>query len=110
VAAKRTQWAFIIGGLVVALALAGIVSSFASSSPDGLNKVAGDQGFADTEQDHPLGDSPLEGYGVQGVENDRLSTGLAGVIGVVLTFLVGLGLFALVRRRRRTEASRASPR
>jgi hypothetical protein len=95
-------WGFIIGGLLVALALAGVVSSFASGSPDGLNKVAEDQGFADTEEDHPLGDSPLEGYGVRGVEDDRISTGLAGLIGVLITFLVGLALFALVRRRRRS--------
>ena len=48
-AAKRTTtWAVVVGGLLVALGLAFFVSRFASSSPDGLNKVAIDQGFDDT--------------------------------------------------------------
>ena len=33
---------FYIGGFIVSLFLAGVVSFYASSSPDGLEKVAGD--------------------------------------------------------------------
>ena len=40
------------GILVVALLLAGVVSFYAASSPDGLTKVSLDKGFADTEEDH----------------------------------------------------------
>lgn len=92
--------AFLLIGLLVSLVLAGVVSGFASSSPDGLEKVAEDKGFLATAEDSALADSPLADYGVAGVEDERLSTGLAGVIGVGITFAFGLGLFALVRRGR----------
>jgi cobalt/nickel transport protein len=91
---------FVIGGLLVAVALALIVSGFASSSPDGLEKVAEDKGFLETAQDHLFGDGPLADYTVKGVDNERLSTGLAGLIGVLVTFGVGLALFALLRAMR----------
>jgi len=93
---------FIALGVVVALALAFFVSPYASSQPDGLNKVAIDQGLDQQEQPHALEDLPTAGYGVRGIRNERLSTGLAGLIGVGVTFALGLGLFALVRGARRT--------
>jgi cobalt/nickel transport protein len=88
---------FLIAGLLVAVGLALIVSGFASSSPDGLEKVAEDKGFLETAQDHLFADSPLADYAVKGVDNQRLSTGLAGLIGVLVTFGIGLAVFALVR-------------
>jgi PDGLE domain len=88
---------FLIAGLMVAVGLALIVSGFASSSPDGLEKVAEDKGFLETARDHQFADGPLADYTVKGVDNERLSTGLAGLIGVLITFGVGLGLFALLR-------------
>ena len=97
---------FLLVGLLVALVLAGLVSGFASSSPDGLERVAEDKGFAATAEDSALADGPLAEYGVAGVENERLSTGLAGVIGVGVTFAFGLGLFALVRRGRAAGVER----
>lgn len=92
--------AFIAGGLIVALALAFFVSPSASGEPDGLNKVAIDKGFADTENDHALDDAPTAGYEVRGVDDDRLSTGVAGVVGVTITFAVAGGVLLLVRRTR----------
>jgi hypothetical protein len=91
---------FLIAGLLVAIGLALVVSPFASSSPDGLEKVATDKGFLETAKDHLFADSPLADYAVKGVGNERLSTGLSGLIGVLLTFGVGWGLFALARGRR----------
>jgi cobalt/nickel transport protein len=97
---------FITAGLAVALALAFFVSPEASSSPDGLNKVAIDEGFADQEEAHALEDSPLAGYAVEGVDDERLSTGLSGVIGVTITFAVAGGGLLLLRQvqRRRGDA------
>ncbi len=89
--------AFIALGAAVALVLAFFLSPYASSQPDGLNKVAIDQGFDQQEQPHALEDLPTAGYGIRGISSDWLSTGLAGLIGVGVTFAVGLGLFALVR-------------
>jgi len=88
---------FIVGGLVVALGLAFFASPFASGSPDGLERVSIDEGFAETAEDHALDDSPLADYGVEGVDDERLSTGLAGVIGVAITFGVAMVLFGVLR-------------
>jgi cobalt/nickel transport system permease protein len=99
---------FIALGVAVAFALAFFASPYASSQPDGLNKVAIDQGFAQQEQPHALQDLPTAGYGVWGINSDRLSTGLAGVIGVGVTFALGLGLFVLVRATRRTDSDAGS--
>jgi hypothetical protein len=103
------QRAFFAGALLLALVLAGVVSGFASSSPDGLEKVAEDKGFIATAQDHDLADSPLADYGVKGVENPRLSGGLAGIVGVVATLGIGGGLFLVLRRRPAPSAASATP-
>ena len=100
---RVTVAGLVIGGLVVAAALAFFVSPSASSKPDGLNKVAIDKGFAAKQQPHALDDSPTAGYAVKGVDDQRLSTGLAGLLGVAVVFGAGMGLFALVRRTRRSH-------
>ena len=97
---------FVLAGLLVALGLGILVSPWASGSPDGLERVALDQGFAEDARDHALEDGPLAGYGVEGVEDERVGRALAGPVGVLVTFGVGLALFGLLRvvrdRRART--------
>ncbi|GAA2715167.1 MULTISPECIES: energy-coupling factor ABC transporter permease [Streptomyces] len=87
-------------GLAVAVVLAGFVSYYASTSPDGLEKVAHDKGIDSREKEHAAKDSPLADYQVKDVGDARLSGGLAGVIGVGATLAVGTGVFVVVRRRR----------
>ncbi|MFI6758875.1 PDGLE domain-containing protein [Micromonospora sp. NPDC050417] len=109
---KQRHWGFIVGGLIVAFLLAGVVSNFASSHPDGLDSslrtgctfdaddnITGGSCPAQQTKDHELADSPLADYGVKGVENAYLSTGLSGIAGVLITFALGGGLFWLTRRR-----------
>jgi cobalt/nickel transport protein len=93
----RTRTLVIIG-LLVALLLAGVVSFYASSSPDGLNRVAQDHGFSKTQKQHGA-DSPLAGYRTEGIDDGRLSGGLAGVVGSVVVLAVAGGLAYAVRRR-----------
>ena len=93
------QKSFLISGFIASLFLAGVVSFYASSNPDGLEKVAEDIGFIETAEDHTYAEGALADYGVKGVENPRLSSGLAGVIGVVATGVVSTGIFMLVRRK-----------
>jgi cobalt/nickel transport protein len=108
---------FLAGGLLVAVLLAGVVSSFASGSPDGLDSttrkgctvdadgtITGGTCMALKEQDHQLKDSPLADYAVRGIDDPYLSTGLSGVLGVLVTFGVGAGAFWVVRRRTHAEA------
>lgn len=98
---RRRSAPFVVAGLVVAAALAFFVSPHASSAPDGLDKVAIDQGFDRAEQPHALADVPTAGYDVTGVRDERISTGLAGLIGVGVTFAVSVSLVAVLRRARR---------
>lgn len=88
---------FIVAGLLVGLALAMLVSPFASSSPDGMEKVAAEEGFGDAADDHALADAPLADYGVEGVDDEKVGTALAGLIGTMATFGIALGLFGLLR-------------
>jgi hypothetical protein len=92
---------FVIAGLLMSFALVLLVSPFANPNPDGLIRVAEDKGFAEAETDHTFGDSPLADYAVSGVDDDFISKGLSGVIGVLATFALGLALFASLPGRRR---------
>lgn len=102
---RRTLW---ITGLVTSLVLAGFVSFYASADPDGLEKVATDHGIDEKAEEHGLAGSPLADYGVEDVDDDRLSGGLAGVIGVGATVVAGSGVFWAVRRRRTGEEAEAA--
>ncbi|MEV7005360.1 energy-coupling factor ABC transporter permease [Streptosporangium sp. NPDC051022] len=95
---RRPGW-FLPAGVVVAALLAGVVSFYASSSPDGLERVAEDKGFSSQAAKHHLADQPLADYG-----EGHIPVGVAGVIGVGVTLAVGGGLFFVVRRRTRGEA------
>ncbi|MFF9060026.1 energy-coupling factor ABC transporter permease [Streptomyces sp. NPDC014882] len=99
---RRTLWAT---GLVTSLVLAGFVSFYASADPDGLEKVAADKGIDRKTEEHAAADSPLADYGVEDVDDSRLSGGLAGVIGVGVTVVAGSTVFWAVRRRRGADAS-----
>ncbi|MFY7898074.1 MAG: PDGLE domain-containing protein [Candidatus Planktophila sp.] len=93
----------LIAGFAVSLFIAGFASYYASSSPDGLEKVAEDIGFIETAKENTNADTTLADYGVKGVDNERLSTGTAGVIGVLATAGVSTGLFLVLRRRSGAE-------
>jgi cobalt/nickel transport protein len=90
---------FLLAGLLVALLLGGVASYYASSHPDGLERAAEQAGFLDSADDHAAGDGPLADYAVEGVEDDRLSGGLAGVIGIGVTLLLAGGIGYALRRR-----------
>lgn len=84
---------------MVCLLLAGVVSYYASSRPDGLESVAQDKGFADTAGPHASDGSPFAGYATRGIDNARVSGGVAGIAGGALVFVIAGGLFLAVRRR-----------
>jgi len=109
--ARQRLIGFLLGGLLVSFLLAGVVSNFASSSPDGLDsatlegcttnaegEITGGTCAAQEAGDHELKDSPLADYAVKGIDNEFVATGLSGVIGVLVVFAIGGALFWLVRR------------
>ena len=90
---RATTKLFVLAGVLVALALALFVSPWASDDPDGLEKVAQDEGFDEVADDHALSDSPGAGF----------DSPAAGAAGVLLTFGIGAGVFAVIRSRRPTK-------
>lgn len=93
------QRTFLIVGLLLCLLVAGVGSYYASSHPDGLERVAASTGFDDSAEDSAVSDSPLADYEVEGVEEERLSGGLAGILGVAIMAVLSMGLFWVIRRR-----------
>ncbi len=79
---------------VCAAGVAGVLSLAASSQPDGLERVAGDLGFAITGPGSILHGSPLADYAVSGLDGS-LSASMAGLIGLVLTAALAAGLALL---------------
>ena len=74
------------------------VSPLASSSPDGLEKVAEDKGFIDVAQSSPF--EIVADYVFPGIENEALATILAGWLGTILLFGIAYGLAWLIKSRR----------
>jgi cobalt/nickel transport protein len=90
---------YVIYGLVSALLLAGVISLFASSDPDGLERVAEDTGFLEHGEGHEVMESPLPDYVVPGIENEALAASAAGVLGTLMVFGFGLLLGKAFRRQ-----------
>lgn len=82
---KFTWW---IAGYFIALAVT-LLAPFASGSPDGLERVAEDQGFIDTARDAPY--AIIADYVFPGIESEALATILAGVVGVTIIYLLLAG-------------------
>jgi hypothetical protein len=85
-----------IAALVVALLLA-LLSPLASPHPDGLERVAEDDGFIDRGQEAPY--EVIPDYLFPGIENEHLATIAAGLVGTLVMFALGSGLAWVLRRR-----------
>jgi cobalt/nickel transport protein len=95
----KSTWLFAIGALLVCLVLAAAVSPFASKAPDGLEKVASDEGFAHKEKPG-LAHALIPDYVVRGVGSESLATALAGLIGALAAFGAALLLARVIVRRK----------
>jgi hypothetical protein len=93
------KW-FTILALAIAIGLATAASPFASSSPDGLERVAGDHAFLDQGRLADVQErSPVPDYAFPGVDNGRVATGMAGFAGTLGVFLLAGGVAVVIRRR-----------
>ncbi len=104
---------FFLSALGIALAIAALVSPFASPKPDGLNRVAEDLGFANREQPDPAAQKlpsakVFDGYALKGVP-ENIATPLAGLAGVLATFGVAWGIGKLTIRGSRSPVSDSEP-
>jgi hypothetical protein len=106
---RRSTKLFVALALALAVGLASGVSPYASSSPDGLSKVADTKGFGDRGSLHTIqNESPVPGYAFPGIGDQRIAKGAAGFVGTLGVFGVAFGL-AYVLRRRHDDAPTASP-
>jgi hypothetical protein len=93
---KWWHWA-----LIVSLLLA-VLSPLASSSPDGLEKVAENKGFIEKANDAPY--QVIADYVFPGIENEKVATILAGILGTAVVFGMAYGISWVVKRRRSVNA------
>jgi cobalt/nickel transport system permease protein len=84
--------AFIGYGVCVAAGLALFLSPFASQSPDGLERVAEQAGFAGagSHAAKVLPSPPLAEYSLPGIGSPAMATALAGLIGTGIVFVLAL--------------------
>ena len=94
IAVKR---AFALLALAVAVGLATAAAPFASSQPDGLERVAIEQRFDGAGRVQPH--APVPDYAFPAIDDERLATGLAGFIGTLFVFGLAFGVVTLARRR-----------
>ena len=96
---KNQLKGFLWIGFGVSLLLALFLSPFASSSPDGLEKVAEHHGFAEKGERWTLWQyAPFRDYAIPGIENEKLATALAGLIGTAGIFMIAIGLGKVLRK------------
>ncbi|MCJ7745937.1 MAG: PDGLE domain-containing protein [Actinobacteria bacterium] len=115
---NKGLWIFVGIALVVAVLLGVFVSPWASSSPDGLERIAVDKGFMKkAEEKKPAWEhSPMKDYAFPGVKSEKASTGVSGLVGVLITLavatavgLLALGLNRLHKKRMSSEGSPDAP-
>ena len=79
------------------LLIAGVLSLFASSWPDGLEAVAEQYGFKDKEAVAIENPTPLADYTVKGLEEQPIGTSIAGLLGSAVSFGAAFGIAQLVK-------------
>lgn len=88
----------ILIGLGLALFVGTVLSPFASSWPDGLEKVAEHYGFLSKAAEKPLTPEVIPGYAMPGIESESLATSVAGFLGTLLLYFGGYALARGLRR------------
>lgn len=91
---RRLKWWHV--ALFLCLLVA-VVSPLASSSPDGLERVAEDRGFAGAAKSGPF--QVIADYVFPGIHNEAVATILAGLLGTLVIFGLVYGMSRLLRWR-----------
>ena len=94
---KKWLW-----GMITALAIGSFLAPLASSSPDGLERVAENIGFLDKATSKLS--SPIPDYLFPGIANESIATSLAGIIGTLLTFGIMYGVGKLIIAKKKQSA------
>jgi hypothetical protein len=92
---RRRWW---VAGLAIAAIVVVVLAPLASSDPDGLERVAEDQGFIDRAENFVGG--LFSDYAIPGIDDPAVSTILSGLVGVAVVALLIVGIGRLLARRR----------
>jgi hypothetical protein len=101
----RHYLGLLVVGIGIALAVT-LFSPLASSEPDGLERVAQNEGFVKQAKDAPY--KVIADYVLPGVDNEHLATILAGIIGVLIVAAVALAVAFLLWRLRGAQRPTSS--
>ncbi len=100
----RKIWGIAAAGFALSLLLAVFVSPWASNAPDGLEKVAQQRQFAERADGPAFWQAAaLPDYSVPGMDNNRVSTGVSGLLGTAAMFAVGFCVVKALSYRKRLE-------
>ncbi len=102
---KRKNIKFLFAAFLVAVVLATFVSPFVSSSPDGLERVAGELGFREIAGEEPaIWDRFFApGYEVNGIRSKWAARAIAGATGTMFVFFAGTGVALALRKLRQAN-------
>ncbi len=98
-----------LGLLVVGIGIAVLITFFsplASSEPDGLEKVAENEGFIKEAKDAPY--EVIADYALPWVDNEDVGTILGGIIGVFIVAAITLAAGVLLWRLRGAQRPTSS--
>jgi hypothetical protein len=98
----KSKWWLV--ALFVCLLVA-VFSPLASSSPDGLERVAEDKGFLGLTGNSPF--QVIADYAFPGIENEAAATIIAGIIGTLILFGLAYGLAWVLVYYRKKKTSGA---
>ena len=91
------RWWWMAGVAIAALVVI-VLAPLASPDPDGLERVAEDQGFIDRAENFVSG--LLGDYAIPGIDDPAVSTILSGLIGVAIVVVIMFALGRVLARRR----------
>ena len=86
-------------GFIIALFLAIFISPFASSFPDGLERVAEDKNFIEMGEAEPPLNAPVPDYVWPKIANETIATSVAGAAGTIVIFLATIGIGYALKKR-----------
>lgn len=95
---KSKYWLIsLLGCLAIAC-----LSPLASSSPDGLERVAEDKGFIDSAQNSQF--QVIADYVFPGIHNEAIATIVAGIIGTLILFAFAYSVAWLLTLKTRKQS------
>lgn len=91
-------------GLLISLAIGMIASPWASGNPDGLDRTAKDLKF--TQEDaEPVVPAPVPDYKIPGIGSEAVATAIAGGVGTLAVFGLGLLMARILVKPRRLASA-----